>query len=85
MSKPVTEERVDVYDGKYTVILRSDGTSTALRHGEAWPAFAGQTQLDNLTTALARDLIEARDMVVKLTAMNADLRANWEPKKGHKV
>ena len=57
----VTEERIDVCEGKYTVVLRSDGTSTALRYGVAeWPAYIGQ-QLDNLTTALARDLIDAHE------------------------
>jgi hypothetical protein len=57
----MTETRIDVASGKYTVVLRDDGTSTALRYGEPWPAFAGQNQLGNLTTALARDLQEARE------------------------
>lgn len=49
----LTEERVDVADGKFTVILRSDGTAEALRHNAAWPAYAGGLW-DNLAIALAR-------------------------------
>lgn len=55
----VTEERVDCADGKYTVVLYSDGRSRALRYGEYWPAY-GDEQVGNLAVALARDLQEAR-------------------------
>ncbi len=64
----MTEERIDVADGKYTVVLRDDGTSTALRYGEAWPAFAGVNQLDNLTCDLARDLQTARSALAEAHA-----------------
>lgn len=56
----MTEERITVGDGKYTVILRSNGTSTALRYGEPWPAYKDVLSLDNLTVALARELIELK-------------------------
>lgn len=69
-----TETRIDTCEGKYTVILRSDGTSTALRYGEAWPAYEGCAVLDNLTTALARDLDDARRKLEEAHA--AVLRGN---------
>lgn len=59
----MTEERINTCEGKYTAVLRADGSSTALRYGQEWPAYAGVHQLDNLTVALARDLQAARAMV----------------------
>ena len=64
----MTEERIDTCEGKYTVVLRADGTSTALRYREAWPAFDGVHQLDNLTVALARDLQAARVQLAEARA-----------------
>lgn len=73
------EEQIHV-DGKtYTVILRSDGTSTALRYGEAWPAFAGQNQLDNLTVALARDLQTARENLSLMLEAVSKLNVKGKP------
>ena len=60
MADSVTEESVTVCDGKYTAILRSDGSSTALRYGEVWPAYADEG-LSNLEAALAREVIELRE------------------------
>lgn len=53
------ETRVDVFDGKYTVILGDDGSSRALRYGEFWPGSPGS--LNNLECALARELHDLRE------------------------
>lgn len=63
---PIPAEHIHVDDGKYTVVLRNDGSSTALRYGAPWPAFEGINQLDNLTVALARDLQSAREEIAHL-------------------
>lgn len=39
-----TEERFDLYDGKYTVVYDGKGGLRALRHGEPWRDLCG----DNL-------------------------------------
>lgn len=62
----VTEDRVEVDGGKYTVILRNDGTTGALRYGQPWPAYRGEHDLNNLECALARDLINERAKTVAL-------------------
>lgn len=49
--------RIDVADGKYTVLGIEDGHLRALRHGEEWRSLTG----DNLIFALAVELQEARD------------------------
>jgi hypothetical protein len=51
---------VTVADGKYTYVMRADGSTTALRYGEAWPAFENQSP-DNLHFALASEVQELRD------------------------
>lgn len=61
----MADERVDACEGKYTVILRRDGSAQALRYGEWWPAY-GDTLDDNLVLALARDLIDARNALVEI-------------------
>ncbi len=48
-------ERLDVADGKYTVI-NNNGTLTALRYGEPWRVLTG----DNLLYSLFVELQEAR-------------------------
>ena len=53
---------VTVENGKYTVIQRADGSTTALRYGEPWPAFEGRS-LDNLHTALAWEVAELREQL----------------------
>lgn len=49
--------RIDVADGKYTVVGIEDGHLRALRHGEEWRSLTG----DNLIFALAVELQEARE------------------------
>ena len=62
----MAEEHIPCANGKYTVVLRDDGTSTALRYGEPWPAYEGQTTISNLAFALACDLRDAREEIKRL-------------------
>ncbi len=46
--------------GKYTVVFPDNGDPAfPLRYGKLWPAYEGK-QIDNLTVALAQDLIDTR-------------------------
>ena len=56
-----TQERIDVADGKYTVIY-DNGRLTALRYGEPWRDING----DNLVYYLAVELRQARENVQAL-------------------
>lgn len=78
----VTEEHVDVAEGKYTVILRSNGSSDALRYGEPWPAYA-HGSINNLEAALARDLIAARAELTRRDANETRNCLNWGPCSRH--
>lgn len=49
--------RIDVADGKYTVVGIEDGHLRALRHGESWRDLVG----DGMVLALAQELQEARE------------------------
>lgn len=49
--------RVDVADGKYTVIQESDGSLYALRNGERWSAFVG----NNFVLAMAQEIQSLRE------------------------
>lgn len=69
--RAIKEERIDIFDGRYSVILRSDGDADALRHGEPWPAY--EDGIDNLHYALARELIDerARGATIQVTSEGA--------------
>jgi hypothetical protein len=54
--------QVSVSNGKYTVILKENGGTEALRHGEPWRDCCG----DNLIYCLASELDEARQEVESL-------------------
>ncbi|MGO2150819.1 MAG: hypothetical protein ACTH32_06415 [Microbacterium gubbeenense] len=62
--------RIDVADGKYTVLGIEDGHLRALRHGEEWRSLTG----DNLILALAQELQEARE---RLEAADKGLTEAW--------
>ncbi len=51
------EMKVDVYDGKYTVIQDKTGHLRALRYGKEWRDCCG----DGLILALAQEVRELRD------------------------
>lgn len=53
------ETRIDLEDGKYTVVLRSDGAMHALRHDEPWRDLVG----DKLVMAMAHEIMELRQVV----------------------
>lgn len=53
------ETRIDLKDGKYTVVLRSDGAMHALRHGEPWRDLVG----DKMVMAMAHEIMELRQVV----------------------
>jgi len=55
---------VTVADGKYTFIMREDGSMTALRWGDEWPAFKNKDP-DNLHLALAQEIVHLRVEVEK--------------------
>ncbi|MCK5610392.1 hypothetical protein KAR91_51440 [Candidatus Pacearchaeota archaeon] len=61
---------VTMYDGKYTVILPTDGGLKALRHGEEWRDLCG----DGLVLALAQEVDELRQTNEALTTQVAHLR-----------
>jgi len=58
---------VSVFDGKYTYVMRADGTTTALRYGEHWPAFDNSPP-DNLHFALASEVDNLRSTQDELLA-----------------
>jgi len=51
--------RVDVNDGKYTVVMSQKGELKALRYGEEWRDCCG----DNLIYWLAMELLQTRGVV----------------------
>lgn len=64
--------RVDVEDGKYTVIFLDDGGVSAMRNGQFWRNLNG----DNLVLALAQELDKARhDRTALLAACEGALLA----------
>lgn len=59
-----TDERVSVEDGKYTVVMQSDGGLRALRYGEPWRDLTGDKFIYCLATEL-RDARQDRDEVLE--------------------
>lgn len=60
---------VTVEGGKYTVIQHEDGSATALRYGEEWPAFKNVGP-DNLHMALAREVASLRKQLADQKTIN---------------
>lgn len=54
-----SETRVDVDNGKYTVVMPDKGGLYALRHGEQWRDYVG----DSLVWCLAAELRDAREKI----------------------
>jgi len=52
----MSERKINVCDGKYTVVLHTNGSVSALRYGEEWRDCTG----DNLIYWLTIELEEAR-------------------------
>lgn len=67
----MSANRIDVSDGKYSVVGIDHGRLHALRYGEAWRDLVG----DNLVLALAQELDEARTKIRKLETAYSD--ASW--------
>lgn len=55
---------ITVSGGKYTFIMREDGSTTALRWGGEWPAFKNASP-DNLHLALAQEIVALREEIAK--------------------
>lgn len=55
---------ITISGGKYTFIMRADGSTTALRWGEEWPAFKNASP-DNLHLALAQEVVALREELAK--------------------
>jgi hypothetical protein len=53
----MNELRVEVADGKYTVVMDAKGGLRALRYGEEWRDCCG----DGLILALAQEIAELRE------------------------
>lgn len=64
--------RVDVADGKYTVVQDHTGRLTALRYGQPWRDCVG----DGLILALAYELEEARAQLVKIPTATNETKTN---------
>lgn len=60
----MTETRIELDGGKYTVIKKDGGHMTALRHGEPWRDLAG----DNLVYWLA---VEIERLTAELAALRS--------------
>jgi len=75
---------VTVADGKYTYVMRADGSTTALRYGEAWPAFENQSP-DNLHFALAAEVQDLRDAQAELLDALVLTRDDWGPSSAAKA
>lgn len=71
--QPGERFRCSTQDGKYTILQFADGRTTALRHGEAWPAFPPEKLVDNLAFAMALDLHSARALISQLILENIKL------------
>lgn len=67
---------VSVDNGKYTVIMESDGRLIALRHGDLWQDLCG----NKLIYSLAAELDEARKRLAEVRSwvVGAGLRASAE-------
>ena len=67
--------RVTTADKKFTVIQMSDGTSHAMRHGDAWQVFPEGGSVGNLALALAHDLEAAQRHIAELQRERDQLKA----------
>jgi len=56
--------RVTIYDGKYTVIMNTNGGLRALRYGDEWRDLTG----DGLVLALAQEVEELREKMLLASA-----------------
>lgn len=52
---------VSVDNGKYTIIMKENGSMEALRHGETWRDLTG----DGMVLALAQEIEELREKLKK--------------------
>ena len=69
----MADTRVEVEDGKFTVILHEGGSTTVLRYGGPWPAY--ENGVTNLEWSLATELAEAREEITTLkTALHDAIR-----------
>ena len=72
-------QRIEVYDGKYTVVMSEEGTiSEVLRYGETWPA-ATSYQGSGFILALAQEILELRGVAdeLKMEARMDRTEAPW--------
>ncbi len=60
--------RVTTSDGKYTYLIREDGSTAALRYGEPWIESTALITGNGMTMALAHDLDAEREKTRALTA-----------------
>lgn len=71
--QPGERFRCSTEDGKYTILQLADGRTTALRHGEPWPAYPPEKLVDNLAFAMALDLHSTRAELDRLWSENIRL------------
>lgn len=75
---------VSTSDGRYTVVLRRDGTSHVLRYGEPWTPFPEGGSVGNVVIALGLEIETLRDDLANLReeldgARSAASRAQGAP------
>lgn len=80
---------ITVADGKYTMRKLEDGSWTALRYGEAWPAFK-DVGPDNLHVALTIEIIELRKQLEVLQRPANDhqvesIKIKWVDNVGYSI
>lgn len=71
--------RLDVDEGKYTLVVPFDGRAFALRYGQPWLS-ADEMLGSNMILSMAYELEELRDKIARLQAEVERLRArDWQP------
>lgn len=63
------ETKIDVAQGKYTVVLSSDKPMYFLRYGELWSDPGETIRYGNMINSMAWELYDLREEVKKLKAL----------------
>lgn len=78
----MTELRVTVADGKYTIVMPETGGLHCLRYGEEWRSLTG----DGMVLAMAYEIDDLRDALRRIQTIHDEkLATEWIPVGGGKV
>lgn len=69
---------VAVEGGKLRLIQAADGNYYAFRHDDFWPAFGRAPVFDNLTTALAQEIVRLREGMQEIADFSRKYMRNEE-------